>query len=411
LHSVARHRLLLAALVLGAAGGLYFLVADVLVPEVDAYQVRQSDVVQTVVARGGVESPLRVSIGSQVTGTVSAIPVVEGQNVVAGQVLIELERSEAESGVTQAAAAVTQAQNRIRQLDEVGLPTARQNLRQAQVNLLNVQRQFDRIKQLRSDNFVGQAQLDDAQHNLDVAQSQVSSAQLQVTTNAASGSDYSMAVAALEQARASLKMAQARLGYTRITAPVAGTLIARNVERGDVAQPGKALMVLSPAGQTQLVLQIDEKSLAKLHLGQKALASADAYPDQRFTAELAYINPSVDPARGSVEVKLNLPQTPVYLRQDMTVSVDIEVDRRLGTLVAPALTVHDIGSAAPWVMKVSGGVVARQPVELGLRGSGQLEILAGLQAGDVVLPSTNLDIGAGHHVRVHIVHPERKAGA
>ncbi len=58
-----------------------------------------------------------------------------------------------------------------------------------------------------------------------------------------------------------------------------------------MVQPGKVLMVLSPSGETQLVLQIDERNLAKLKLGQKALASADAYPAQRFAAELVYINP------------------------------------------------------------------------------------------------------------------------
>jgi len=62
-----------------------------------------------------------------------------------------------------------------------------------------------------------------------------------------------------------------------------------------VVQPGKALMVLSPAGPTQLVVQIDEKNLHLLTVGQPAQASADAYPEQRFAAEVTYINPSPIP--------------------------------------------------------------------------------------------------------------------
>jgi HlyD family secretion protein len=81
-------------------------------------------------------------------------------------------------------------------------------------------------------------------------------------------------------------------------------LITRNVERGAVVVPGNALLVLAPTGKMQLELQIDERNLGKLSLGQKALASADAYPEQRFEAVVSYVNPGVDISRASVEVKL-----------------------------------------------------------------------------------------------------------
>jgi hypothetical protein len=96
-------------------------------------------------------------------------------------------------------------------------------------------------------------------------------------------------------------------------------------------QPGKVLMVLSPKADMQLVLQIDEKNLHLLRLKQAAVASADAYPDQKFDAELVFINPRVDPLRGSVEVKLTVPKPPAYLQQDMTVSVDL-ADEPTGNL-------------------------------------------------------------------------------
>lgn len=102
-------------------------------------------------------------------------------------------------------------------------------------------------------------------------------------------------------------------------------LIAREVEAGDVVQPGRELMVLAPAGETQIDVRIDEKNLAQLAIGQRALASADAFPADRFTAVLFYINPGVDSLCGSVDMKLRVPDPPAYLRQDMTVSVDAEV--------------------------------------------------------------------------------------
>jgi HlyD family secretion protein len=166
-------------------------------------------------------------------------------------------------------------------------------------------------------------------------------------------------------------------------------LIARNVERGTIVQPGRALLVLAPAGDVQLVLQIDERNLGLIALGQQALASADAYPDQSFPATVTYINPGVDITRASVEVKLTVPAPPAYLRQDMTVSVDIEVARRAATLAVPQRAVHDILSGHPWVMGIRDGRAYRQPVRLGLRGNNRIEILDGARDGDLVVPANS----------------------
>jgi HlyD family secretion protein len=368
-------------------------------PTVPAYVVEQGDILQTVVASGRVETPLRVDVGAQITGRVAAIPVAEGQSVRNGQLLIVLEDSEAKAAVAAARAAVLQDQARLQQIRDAALPTAAQALRRAQATSLNARAQYDRILALKARNLASQADLDTARMNLDVAESDMHSAQLQVDTNSPTGSDYRVAATSLQQSMASLGAAQARLDYTRITAPVDGTLIARDVERGDVVQPGKSLMVISPAGPTQLVVQIDEKNLAMLHVGQRALASADAYPDRTFVANVVYINPGVDATRGSVEVKLGVPDAPAYLRQDMTVSVDIEVARRTRTLILNADGVHDSTTAAPWVTKVAHGRTQRQAVTLGARGTGRVEILQGLQAGDRVLSAAKLPVAEGSRVR------------
>ena len=84
-----------------------------------------------------------------------------------------------------------------------------------------------------------------------------------------------MAETQLHQTRANLDTAVSRLGYATITAPRDGVLITRSVERGTVVQPGKALLVLAPDGDPQLVLQIDERNLGSIALGQNAVASAD----------------------------------------------------------------------------------------------------------------------------------------
>jgi HlyD family secretion protein len=390
-------RVLAGLAALAVAG--YFALGALLGPRVEVVEVVRRDVVQSVVASGRVMTPYRVDVGAQITGTVAEVPVAEGQTVKAGQTLVVLESAELRAGVKQAELAVAQAEARLRQLRELQLPVADQALRQAEANLTNARVQYERNRQLYESGYIGKSVLDDSLRNVEVAQSQVDSARKQVETARPAGSDTAVAVAALEQARASLQAAQARLAYATVRAPSDGTLIARNVERGDVVQPGKVLMVLSPAGETQLVLQIDERNLGRLRLGQQALASADAYPQERFAAELVYINPAIDPQRGTVEVKLRVPQPPAYLRQDMTVSVDIEVDRHANALALPAEAVRDATGAQPWVLQVKDGRAVRQPVKVGLRGEGAIEILGGLAAGDLVVAGGNSPVNPGRRVR------------
>ena len=392
-----RTQILFACTVLGLAFwlGLNFWLG----PKTPVALVVQRDFVQTVVASGHIESPHRVDLGVQITGTVKAVPVNEGQTVAAAQPLIELEDGELVANARQAESAVAQAQAKLRQLREVQAPLAEQTMRQAQANQDTAARTLQRTQELFSKGFIGQAALDEATRAEQVMRSQLKITQQQVSSTRAGGSDMAVAETALSQAQAGAELARARLRYSQVLAPAAGTLIARNVEPGDAVQAGKVLMVLSPEGETQVVVQIDEKHLNLLKVGQTASVSSDAYPDQRFTAELMYINPGVDAQRGSVEVKLRVPQPPAYVRQDMTVSVDIEVAKRSQAVLVPTEAVHSLDSPEPWVMKVVNGKAARTPIRLGLRSQGMCEVLEGLVANDQVLATAALPVNDKARVR------------
>jgi HlyD family secretion protein len=388
---------LLIALALSVAG---FLLRDsILGKPVETYEAVRSDLVQSVVASGRIATPQRVSVGAVITGRVMRIPVNEGQSVKRGDILIELDSEDERAAVAQARGALAQAEAKVRQLRELGLPAAEQALVQAQANYTQARQHYERTNELKSKGFVSQAALDDAQRNVHVAESQLRAAQLQVESNRPQGSDFALAQTALAQARAALGLAQAKLDHTVIRAPVDGTLIARSVEPGNVVQSGKELMLLAPTGETQVVVQIDEKNLAQLKLGQQALASADAFPKERFAAELIYINPGIDAVRGSVEVKLRVPNPPHYLRQDMTVSVDIEVARSRAAVVIPADAVRDPNTAQPWVLAVDGWRAQRRPVTLGLRGDGRVEVLEGVTPGDRLIPVALASVMSGERVR------------
>lgn len=361
----------------------------------------RADFVQSVVVSGHVEAPYRVNIGSQITGVVADVPVTEGQLVKAGEPLIQLDDREARAAVVQIEGVVAQAEARLRQMQELTLPAARETLAQAKATQTNAQQAFGRAQKLASNGYGTRAALDEATKALDIARAQVRNAEFQVYTNRPGGSDYVMVETQLAQARANLASAQSRLTYTVIRAPREGVLISRDVERGNVVQPTAVLMKLSPTGETQLVVQIDEKNLGLIAIGQTAIASADAYAKQTFPAEVVFVNPAIDLQRASVEVKLQVKDPPAYLRQDMTVSVDIKTAQHPNALIIPTTVVRGIGTPKPWVMAVKSRRTVRQDVTLGLQSAGRSEVLAGLDEGALVVPATTA-IKEGARVRASI---------
>jgi HlyD family secretion protein len=384
----------LLLLVLGAA-----LLRWWLGPLVQTEAVQRRDVLQTLVASGRVETAHRVNIGAQITGTVAGVPVAEGQTVKAGDVLVELVGTELQSAQRQAQQAVVQAQNRLRQMNELQAPVVQQTLRQAQASLDTAQAHSLRQAALFEQGFIGQAALDESRKALALADAQVLAAQKQVASTRAGGAEHTLAVGAVTEAQANAEMVNAKARYAVIQAPTSGQLIGRKVEVGDVVQAGKVLMTLSPEGAMQLVLQIDEKNLRLMALGQQALASADAYPQQPFKAQVGYINPGINAQTGAVEIKLDVLEPQQNLKQDMTVSVDLVVARQPQVLALQVGRVNEISGASPWVWLVQAGHAVRRPVRLGLRGGAWVEVLEGLSEGDAVITSP-IALREGQRVRV-----------
>ena len=243
---------------------------------------------------------------------------------------------------------------------------------------------------------MSRSDLDDAIQARDLAASQLVSARIQASA-AASGADRRAAVAGLEQARGAEQAASGPARADADCSPAAGVVTERDVEPGDVVQPGRALLVVARDGETQLSVLPDEKNLAFLRLGQAALASADAYPDRIFPARVAYIAPAVDPARGTVEVKLDVADPPPFLRPDMTVSVDVEVgrDRRAGAPArAPSATPPPDRGCSP----SATGAPCDSPSSWGCGARAWSQVLTGLAPGEAaVLPTAA--VGAGARVR------------
>jgi HlyD family secretion protein len=350
--------------------------------------VQRQAIVESVVATGRLQAPARIEVGAELAGTVARVSVREGQEVGPGQELIALTDSEARSALAQAQAAVTEAAGKVEQQVDVSAPLAEQVLVQARAAWLAAERDFGRTSELVAEGFFSPQRLDEARRARDVASSAMAAAQLQAQAQTARGVEPALARARLAQAQASAAMARARLDRMRIRSPVAARVLLRQVEPGAMAQPGRVLLVLAQAGAGHIEVSIDERHLHLLSLGMPARALADAYPEQPFEAQVCEIAPAIDPDRGSLVVRLCLPQPPAFLKPDMTISAELIGSRREAALVLPSSAVRDVEKPAPWVLVWRAGRAEKVAVRLGVRGVGSTEILEGLSEGQWVIAPT-----------------------
>lgn len=340
-------------------------------PELAGYQLEERSLVQRVVASGEVASQSLAQVGSEITGVVKARHVREGDSVEAGDLLLELRDEELQ-------ARLSEAQVALQQLSTTQRPQAQAALREAQSNLAQATRERERRDQLYTRQLIAIEQREQARQIETSAQANRDRAQLTFAASAAGGMDEQL----LQQR---LAAASAALEKTRIRAQVDGVVQKRAVEPGDLVQPGRNLLTIARIDSREIIVPLDEKDLAPVTVGQSALVIADAFPQEVLEAKVSLIAPAIDPSRGTIDIHLDLQQAADFLRQGMTVSVDIRTGRRERALVLPNDALHNRRGTQAQVLRVTRGKVERVPVELGMRGTGLTEITAGLEVGDKVL--------------------------
>lgn len=376
-----------AALLVLAVGALgWFTVQALRGPEFDGYRVASRPLVQTVVATGRVVAVSRAQVGSPVTGVLLERRVKEGDVVQPGDILAVLRADDLEAAAREAEAALARLQQSAR-------PQAQAALREAEARLAQASREAARRRDLFQRQLIAREAMEQAAQAETIARSAAEQARLAARSLAEGNPDEAAA-------RARLAAARAQLAKTTLRAEVAGTVLTRNAEPGDLVQPGRILFEIARAGATEVLVPLDEKNLEVLALGQPALCIADAYPAQPFPARLSFIAPSVDPQRGSVDIRLTVDPVPDFLRQDMTVSVNVETGRRDSALVVPNDALADVDGRRARVWRVADGRAERRDVQLGLRGLAMTEVTGGLQPGDWVLADGQAAIAPGSRVRV-----------
>jgi HlyD family secretion protein len=386
----------MAVLLAGVAWG----VARTRGPRVRTVVAVRNSIEQHLVASGRVWVPTRVQIATQIPGRVVAVVVKEGQRVKRGDLLIQLDDAEAQATVVESNVAVDQAGARVDQLRHVGAVVANEDLRQAVTNLDHARTDLARTEHLAASGVVPPVDLENARVPVALARAKQNAAEAKQLSAAPMGADSRILRTSLLQARAQRVASKVRLAQTKILAPQDALVLERNVEPGDVVQPSRILLVLAAGEDSmQLTFEADERNFAMIHLGQNARVSADAFPQQVFDAKVNYVAPSIDPARGSVEIRLGIAAAPTFLKPDMTVSVDLMVAAKAGVLTLPSDAVHGAASTRPWLFAVENDRIVRHDVSLGIRGEGSVEIVSGLREGlEVALPDARA-LRVGQRVR------------
>lgn len=370
-------------------------------PVLPGYALVSGPIVQNVVATGRVAALSRVHVGAEIAGLVLERRVMEGDRVAPGDVLVTLRARDLEARRDKARAALAA-------LREAERPDADARLRQANAELAQAERELARRRALGERQLVARESVEQAAQALVVARA--AAEQARVAAAALNGG------AREAQARERLAAAEADLARAVIRSTVAGTVLVRNVEPGDTVNPGDVLLEIVRDAPGEVLLPLDEKNLARLAPGQAVTCIADAFPDRPFAATVHHIAPGIDPARGTVDIRLRIDPGADFVRQDMTVTATILTGSRDSALAVPndALVDASDGSDRAIVLRVRRGRVQRTPVRLGLRGLAMSEVLEGLEEGDHVLAAGALAPEAlpedGRRVQIEAQAPPPDAG-
>jgi HlyD family secretion protein len=390
-----RNKILVFAALVVAIGGLVAVNAAARGDrgiEVRLDEVGRRDLVATVTASGQIEPQKAVDISADITGRIIEIPFEEGDTVRPGDLLIRIDQSQYNAAVARARAATSSAQA---------------SALQARANRDQAKRALDRTLELwRTDsNLVSAEQLEQAETSYQVS---------------------------------ALQEAQEQLAKTVIRSPMAGQVTRLAVEVGEVAVPGTfsretgLLMTVSDLSIIQLKVNVDETDVVRVHNGDSADVTIDAFPDTSFIGRVTKISQSAirlaTRSSGSTDqavdydVEITLDNPPTEVRPDLSATAKIVTATRDSSVSIPiiALTVREhtpiqletggelgVDTIATkedteGVFVVSEGTAQFRPVKVGIAGEEYFEVLEGLSLGDTIVAGpyqTIRDLKDGTKVR------------
>ena len=183
---------------------------------------------------------------------------------------------------------------------------------------------------------------------------------------------------------------EARLANYVLAAPSDGVVLRQDAEVGEIGEPGVVLFWVGRPSPLIAVAEVNEEDIPRVEIGQRALLRSDAFPGKELSAEVQSITPKGDPVTKTYRVRLSLPaDTPLRIGMSADVNIVIRVSRE--ALLLPSLAVRNDA-----VFVLEGEIARRRPVETGIGGTANVEILSGNhQSAKIVSPyPENLEDGA-----------------
>jgi membrane fusion protein (multidrug efflux system) len=306
---------------------------------VETVVVAAETVADDVTAVGTLRSNESVILRPEIAGRIAVIRFREGAPVKRGEVLVELD------------AAIQQAE-----------------LQQAKANLALAKANFGRTEDLFARKFLSQNARDEAASQLEVA-------------------------------RANMALAEARYEHTRIRAPFAAIAGIRNVSVGDYVKEGEDLVNLEDIGTLKVDFRLPESYLARVRAGQTVEVTSDANPGQHFEARVGAIDPLVDAQGRSVVMRAMLPNDGLRLRPGMFARVRLILQQRADAAVVPEEALVPAPGNVQFVYRVVDGKAQRVDVTTGARHGTRVEVVSGVQSGDVVVTAGQLKLRDGAPVQ------------
>lgn len=300
---------------------------------VDAAKVRRGEAVEVVYATGFVETEEPAEVASRITAPIVGVAVDEGARVMRGQLLATLDAGE-----------------------------QRQALAQLAAQTRNAQAAANRTLAVFRQGFATAAARDNA-------------------------------VAALASARAAEAAARERLGQYELRAGVAGVVLRRDAEPGDLATPQKTLFVIGDPARLKVTATVDERDIPRVRTGQTVLMSSDAFPGRVFRGTVRELTPGGDPTQRAFRVRIR-PEGDFRPPVGLTLEINIETGRKANALLIPAAAIKD-GKA----IAVEEGRARRVSVTTGIAGGEAIEIVRGLGDGACVVAKADDKLADGRRVR------------
>lgn len=366
-------------------------------------------------ATGYIVAAHKIEVAAKVVGKVSWIGVEKGDRVKEGQVLVRLEDDEYRAQLEQAKGNLANLQARLDELlhgsrpEEVAQALANVNV--AKADQENARVTLERIRRLVAQNVMSQQNLDDAQARFQQAAAKTNALEkaYELVRIGPRHEQIDAMRGQVEQARGQVSYAETNLNNTVIRAPVTGTILERNVERGEFVTTGfvgdkgaKGYVVsLADLNDLEVELDISQNDFAKLRFGQKGIVTTDAYPDRKYQGFIKEVAPEANRQKATVQVKVKIEKPDDYLRPEMNASVAFLASEKPATVTEarPAIFVPATAVRNNAVFVVLGGRAVARPVKSGPATAQGVRIEQGLIGGEDLIVNPPATLRDGDRVR------------